>query len=265
VLVPELPDVEGFRRVLAEHAAGRTIRRVDVLDRGVLRGIAPRRFAERVRGRRFDEPTRHGKWLIVPMRAGPVLLAHFGMTGSLVWSPDGSRGTERQRYDRVVFVLSGGELRYRDMRKLQGLRLAADDGEVEETLADVGPDALAVTRGQLCDLLGGKRRQVKPALVDQSVLAGLGNLLADEILWHARIHPRRRCASLTDDELAQLHRSMRSVLRRSLGAERVPPRPSWLTGHRDDRPGTCPRCGATLAHGRTGGRGTTWCPRCQPD
>ncbi|GAA5126618.1 Fpg/Nei family DNA glycosylase [Pseudonocardia adelaidensis] len=260
--MPELPDVEGFRRVLAEHGAGRPVQGVDVLDRGVLRGIAPKPFAERLRGRRLEEPSRHGKWLIVPVRDGPVLLAHFGMTGSLEWAPD---GVERHRHDRVVFVLPGGELRYRDMRKLQGLRLAADDGEVEKVLGDVGPDALTVTRAQLRELLRGRRRQVKPALADQSVLAGLGNLLADEILWHARIHPRRTCAVLTDDDLARLHRSMRSVLRRSVAAERVPPRPSWLTGHRDDRPGSCPRCGAALAHGRTGGRGTTWCPHCQPD
>jgi formamidopyrimidine-DNA glycosylase len=260
--VPELPDVEGFRRVLAEHATGRRVERVVVLDPGVLRGVAPRRFAQRLRGRRFGEPSRHGKWLIVPMRDGPVLLAHFGMTGSLVWASDGS---ERHRHDRVVFVLPHGELRYRDMRKLQGLRLAADDGEVEEVLADLGPDAATVSREQTRVLLAGMRRQVKAALMDQSVFAGLGNLLADEILWHARINPRRICTDLSDDDLAQVHRSMRSVVRRSVRDERVPPRSSWLTGHRDDRPGSCPRCGAPLAHGRVGGRGTAWCPRCQPD
>jgi formamidopyrimidine-DNA glycosylase len=260
--VPELPDVEGFRRVLAEHATGRRVERVDVLDPGVLRGVAPGRFRQRLRGRRFGEPRRHGKWLIVPMRDGPVLLAHFGMTGSLVWASDDS---ERHRHDRVVFVLPHGELRYRDMRKLQGLRLVADDGEVEQVLADLGPDAATVSREQTRVRLGGMRRQVKAALVDQSVFAGLGNLLADEILWHARINPHRTCGGLSEDDLAQVHRSMRSVVRRSVRAERVPPRSSWLTGHRDDRPGSCPRCGGALAHGRVGGRGTAWCPRCQPD
>jgi formamidopyrimidine-DNA glycosylase len=262
--VPELPDVEGFRRVLAEHAVGRRIERVDILDDGVLRGVAARRFAEQLCGRGFDEPTRHGKWLIVPVRSGPVLLAHFGMTGSLIWAPDGPDGTERHRHDRAVFVLPDGELRYRDMRKLQGLRLADDDGEVEQILADLGPDALTVSRAQMCKLLGGMRRQVKAALVDQSVLAGLGNLLADEILWQARINPRRTCAELCEDDLARLHARMRAVLRRSMRDERVPPRNSWLTGHRDDEPGSCPRCDAILVHGRSGGRGTTWCPRCQP-
>jgi formamidopyrimidine-DNA glycosylase len=263
--VPELPDVEGFRRVLAEHAVGRRVERVDVLDDGVLHGVAARLFAEQLCGQRFDEPNRRGKWLVVPVRAGPVLLAHFGMTGSLVWAPEDPDGRERHRHDRVVFVLPDGELRYRDMRKLQGLRLAADGGEVEQVLADLGPDALTISRGQMRTLIGGMRRQVKAALVDQSVLAGLGNLLADEILWQARINPSRTCATLSDDELSRLHARMRAVLRRSVRDERVPQKGSWLTGHRDDRPGSCPRCGATLAHGRVGGRGTAWCPRCQPD
>jgi formamidopyrimidine-DNA glycosylase len=264
-VVPELPDVEGFRRVLAEHAVGRRIERVDVLDEQVLRGIPARQFAEQLCGRRFDEPSRHGKWLIVPVRAGPVLLAHFGMTGSLLWAPSGPDSTERHLHDRVVFVMPEGELRYRDMRKLQGLRLAPDDCEVKHVLAEVGPDALTVSRAQVAELLGGRRRRVKAALVDQSVLAGLGNLLADEILWQARINPSRPCAELSDDDLAQLHARMRVVLRRSVRDGRVPARKAWLTGHRDDEPGSCPRCGATLVHDRMGGRGTTWCPRCQPD
>jgi formamidopyrimidine-DNA glycosylase len=116
----------------------------------------------------------------------------------------------------------------------------------------------------MCNQLGGMRRRVKAALVDQSVLAGPGNLLADEILWQARINPRRTCAELSEDDLARLHARMRAVLRRSMRDERVPPRNSWLTGHRDDEPGSCPRCDAMLVHGRSGGRGTTWCPRCQP-
>jgi formamidopyrimidine-DNA glycosylase len=259
--MPELPDVEGFRRVLAEHAVGRRIERVDVLDGQVLRGVAARRFAGQLRGRRFDEPSRHGKWLVIPVHAGPVLLAHFGMTGSLIWADDAD---ERHRHDRVVFVLPDGELRYRDMRKLQGLRLARDADEVDRVLAELGPDALAVSRAQLGERLAGTgRRQVKAALVDQSVLAGLGNLLVDEILWRAGINPSHRCADLRDEDLARLHGRMRAVLRTSITDGRVPPRRNWLTGHRGDEPGACPRCGITLAHGRTGGRGTTWCPRCQ--
>jgi formamidopyrimidine-DNA glycosylase len=107
------------------------------------------------------------------------------------------------------------------------------------------------------------RRQVKPALVHQSIVAGLGNLLADEILWRARIHPRRSCAGLESADFARLHARMGTVLRQSIAVGRVPPRKSWLTGRRDEKAGACPRCGTTLAHGRVGSRSTTWCPRCQ--
>jgi formamidopyrimidine-DNA glycosylase len=258
--MPELPDVEGFRRVLAAHAVGRPVRRVDVLDGGVLRGVAARRLSETVRGRRFGEPRRLGKWLVIPVGPGAMLL-HFGMTGSLEWAEPGQ---DLHRHDRVVFAFSTGELRYRDMRKLQGLRLLESREEVHRVLADVGPDAAEVSRDRLRELLAGRRGRVKTALLDQSVMAGIGNLLGDEILWRARLHPSTSCARLGADDLAHLHKAMRAVLREAMKAGRVPPRRSWLTGHRDEPDGCCPRCGTALAHDRVGGRATVWCPACQP-
>ncbi|PXY19503.1 Fpg/Nei family DNA glycosylase [Prauserella muralis] len=260
--MPELPDVEGFRRVFAEHAAGARVRDVDVLDAQVLRGVAPARLRSVVRGRRFGEPARHGKWLIAPVAGdGEALLLHFGMTGSLVW--DGE-DRPRHRHDRVVFTFAEGELRYRDMRKLTGLRLARDETESRAALGDLGPDALSVSRDELGRLLGGLRRRTKSALTDQSVLAGLGNLLADEILWRAKLSPHRAAAGLSRGDLGRLHARMGTVLRQSVEAGRVPPRPSWLTGRRDEPSASCPRCGTTLCRGRVDGRSTVWCPRCQP-
>lgn len=257
--MPELPDVEGFRRVLADHATGHRIEHVEVADPGVLRGVSPRRLRANVRGRRFGTPRRHGKWLIAPTEGGPVLLWHFGMTGELTW--DGAE----HRHDRVVLHLDNGDLRYRDMRKLHGIRLVPDSAAVDRVLAAVGPDALDLPREEFTEIFRNLRRQVKPALVDQELLAGLGNLLADEILWRARVHPRRRCVHIGQRDWTRLHDKTGAVLRQAVKAGRVPPHESWLTGHRDDAPGACPRCGATLAHGRVGGRGTTWCPRCQPE
>jgi formamidopyrimidine-DNA glycosylase len=195
--VPELPDVEGFRQVLAAHAAGRLIRRVDVLDTGVLRDVTACHLSGALRGRPFGQLRRHGKWLIAPVDMRVVLL-HFGMTGSLYWVDPGH---DRHSHDRVVFTFSHRELRYRDMRKLYGLRLARDQRDVRRILTDVGPDANEVSRRQL---LTGRRRQVKAALTDQSIIAGIGNLLADEILWWACIHPRRPRIHLGQDELARL-------------------------------------------------------------
>jgi formamidopyrimidine-DNA glycosylase len=258
--MPELPDVEGFRKVLDTCARNRRIQHVDVYDAGVLHDVGEQRFRSELEGRRFSRPERHGKWLLAPT-GGPTVMLHFGMTGRLVCCrPD----DERHAHDRVAFTVGRDrQLRYRDQRKLKGLWLA-DDAGIARTLDAQGPDAAAVGREDFEALLRRRRGAVKSSLTDQSVVAGIGNLLADEILWRSRLHPSRRADRLTDAELARLHRDMRSVLRSSMRAERVPPRGSWLTGHRDDPRGTCPRCGTGLEHGRTSGRGTVWCPHCQP-
>jgi formamidopyrimidine-DNA glycosylase len=258
--MPELPDVEGFRGVIGRHAVGHRIERVDVADAGVLRGVTARQLSDRLRGRRFEEPERHGKWLIA-RTDGPTLLMHFGMTGSLEWL---GSGAPWGRYDRVVFVTDAGELHYSDMRKLQGIRLAESPCEVDQVLARLGPDALEVGREELSRLLSGRRAAIKVTLMDQQVLAGLGNLLVDEILWRARVHPRRPAGSLSPQEQDRLHRQMRRVLRDSIRAARVPPKASWLTGVRDQQNPRCPRCRTPLCRDRIGGRTTVWCPHCQP-
>ncbi|MFC4034938.1 Fpg/Nei family DNA glycosylase [Streptomyces polygonati] len=261
--MPELPDVEGFRRVLSSCGQGRRIQRVAVADAGVLRGVSTGRLRRGLEGRRLSAPHRHGKWLIARTDDGPALLLHFGMTGRLLCcSPD----DPPHPHDRVRIGLGGGhELRYRDQRKLQGLRLAGSAAEVGRALAGQGPDALSVGRREFRELLGGRRAGLKPLLMDQSVLAGLGNLLVDEILWRARLHPTRPANRLTEEDIRRLHSAMRRVLTLSVRAGEVPGRPSWLTGHRDGAAPRCPRCGTPLRRGRVGGRGTVWCPHCQPE
>ncbi|GAA4866262.1 Fpg/Nei family DNA glycosylase [Saccharopolyspora cebuensis] len=259
--MPELPDVEGFRRVVADHAAGATTRRVRVRDAGVVHGSADA-FARELTGRTFGRPDRHGKWLVVPTGGRfPELLAHFGMTGAFVW---GGTDEPDHRHDRVVFEFDGGALRYRDMRKLTGLRWARDESEADDVLGDLGPDAAAIDRDDLRARLTRSRRQLKPALMDQTALAGLGNLCVDEILWRSRLPPDAATTELRAPEWTNLHRRLGAVLRQSSRVGRVPDRPSWLTGHRDEHDGRCPRCSTALRRGRFGGRATVWCPHCQP-
>lgn len=260
--MPELPDVEGFRRVAAQ-AVGRRVADVRVHDSQVLRPREPDRFARTLRGRTAKCPWRHGKWLVVPMDDGfPAVLLHFGMTGSLRWcSPE----AETHRHDRVIFSFDDGEVRYRDMRKLKGIHLATDQSDVDDVLGGLGPDALDVPDATFRERLTRRRRQLKPALLDQAVVAGLGNLCADEILWQARLHPRRGTRELDDAELGRLCRGTRSMLRQSVRAGRLLDDPSWLTGHRDDPGAECPRCSTRLRQERLGGRSTVWCPRCQPE
>ncbi|MFD1658070.1 Fpg/Nei family DNA glycosylase [Streptomyces caeni] len=261
--MPELPDVEGFREVLRSCVKGRTVHRVHVRDTGVLRGVSARRLRRALEGRRFTEPERHGKWLLARTGDGPTLMLHFGMTGGLVCCRPGDAP---EAHDRVLFTVDGDrQLRYRDQRKLQGLWLADDDSDVARLLARLGPDALAVDRDGFDAVLTSRRGRVKAVLIDQSALAGLGNLLADEILWRARVWPASRAADLTEAERHRLYAQMRRTLRSAVSAGCVPPRDSWLTGHRDDPLPACPRCGAPLRRSRVAGRGTVWCPRCQPD
>jgi formamidopyrimidine-DNA glycosylase len=258
--VPELPDVEGFRRVLAEHGSGRRVEETEVPDPSVLRNATPEVVARALRGHRFEEPERHGKWLLAHIEGG-IVLFHFGMSGELRWA---QIGAERHRHDRVVVRLEDGELRYRDQRKLQGVWLARDAEEAAAITGPLGPDALGLSSRQLRERLGGRRGELKAALMDQEVIAGLGNILVDEILWQARIHPRRHVHDLCDREWDRLYRSLRRVVRQSVRAGRVPPRPSWLTGVRDQDAPSCPRCGAALVRDRVAGRSSWSCPRCQP-
>lgn len=258
--MPELPDVEGFRAVLAEHGTGRRVEHAEVADAGVLRGVSAARLEQSMTGHRFGDPERHGKWLIARTE-GPAVLMHFGMTGELHWAEPGE---ERHRHDRVMFAVLGGELRFRDMRKLQGITLAERPGDIGHVLAGLGPDALGIGQEDFRRALGCGRRAIKAALLDQSSIAGLGNLLADEICWRSRLHPRRPVRQFETADWARVHGQMRRVLRAAVPAGRVPALPGWLTASRDTDDPRCPRCGASLARGRVAGQSTVWCPRCQP-
>ena len=258
--MPELPDVEGFRRTFARHAAGKRVRNVQGIDRSMLRNTSAPRLGRALRRRRFARPDRHGKLLICPTDGDPTLVLHFGMTGGLVWSGDEPK---RHRHDRLVLELDDGELRYRNMRKFGGIWLTEDAADLDCIVGRLGPDWLDVSRERLDELLAGRRAAIKVVLMDQTFAAGLGNLTADEALWQARIDPRRPVASLDDGDRDVLYRKIQKVLRDSLPYGLVPGKPTWLTGARGRRDGTCPRCGARLERAKVGGRTTVFCPREQ--
>jgi formamidopyrimidine-DNA glycosylase len=258
--MPELPDVEGFRRQLADALPGRKIRHVDVLDSGVLRNTSARSLSQRLTGHRFDEPRRHGKWLILPTD-GPTLLVHSGMTGHPYFAAPDDEG---EGHERLVIRLDGGELRYADLRKLRGVWLADDDKELAAVIGAQGPDALSLDPRAFTAALRGHRGALKSTLMDQSVVAGLGNLLTDEICWQAKVNPARSVATLDPDEVRRLHGAMKRALGTAVRHGCVPRLRRWLTGVRDDPDPSCPRCGARLHRRRIAGRTSLWCPRCQP-
>ncbi len=256
--MPELPDVEGFRRELAGPLPGRRVCQVEVRDPGILRNSSAQTLGHRLAGHRFGAPRRVGKWLILPTD-GPTLLIHNGMTGHPYYA---ANGAEAEKYERLVVSLDRGELRYADLRKLRGVWLT--DGDIAEVTGTQGPDALGLGLREFREVLSGRRGRLKPTLMDQSVIAGLGNLLTDEICWRAKVNPSRLVADVDAAELKRLYTAMTGVLRTAVRHGRVPRLPRWLTGVRDEPDPSCPRCGTRLAHRRIGGRTSLWCPRCQP-
>jgi formamidopyrimidine-DNA glycosylase len=259
--VPELPDVESYRRTFLRRATGRTVRSVDA-DPTTLRNTSARTVSAALLGRTFDEPTRHGKWLLC-WTDGPALLLHFGMTGFLVSSDDEA---ERHRWDRLVLGFTDRtELRYRNMRKLGGVWLAHDADEATVVTGSLGPDALSIGRREFLERLARRRGGVKTTLMDQAFVAGVGNLIADETLWQARLHPRRSVETLDDAERRRLHSTMHAVLKESVDRyDFVPRKRSWLNHVRGVPGAMCPRCGTPLERTIAAGRTTWFCPRCQP-
>ena len=251
--MPELPDVEGFRRFFEKHASGKLVRRVKG-DPAIVRTASIRTINRAIAGHSFAPPQRHGKWLIC-RAGGPAILFHFGMTGDFLWE------SETHPHDRLVISFDDGELRYRDMRKFGGVWLAHDEAGVQELTGHLGPDALALTRDDLDDVLA-HRAGLKAVLMEQRNIAGLGNLLVDETLWRARLAPQRTASALRTKQRDVLYGAMRHVLVEWCREDFTPGLRSWLTGHRT-RGGRCPRCKTKLTRATVAGRTTYWCRRCQ--
>jgi formamidopyrimidine-DNA glycosylase len=257
--MPELLEIEQYRR-LAEHALGRTIVEVRAPDAWYLKaGLDATAVQAALVGQRFVAARRRGKLLLLDTRRGPTLGLRFGMTGRLIL--DGTAAIERLEYssardesgwDRFILVFRRGELRMRDPRRLGAVELDPD----EEAL---GPDATMVTRTQLARLLQSAA-PLKARLMDQRRLAGLGNLLTDEILWRASLDPAREARSLDAAETARLHRHLHRTL------EVLGERGGSHTGDLQEQRfpgGACPRDGTPLLRRTVGGRTTYSCPKHQ--
>ncbi len=262
--MPEILEVERYR-AFAEQALGRPIARVWMVDARYGRGgTTPQRLRAALVGRPFTEARRRGKLMLLDTDGGPTLGLRFGMTGGIVI--DGREALDRLRYGPGVFeekwlrarvtFEDGGALLVHDPRRFGSLELAPD----EERL---GPDALTVSRNALAAALavGASRNNARTAplkarLMDQERLAGVGNLLADEILWRAGFAPGRR-AALSDDELRALHTALRSTLRQL--TRRGGSHMGELMEERHPG-GRCPLDGTELRREEVAGRTTYWCP-----
>jgi len=261
--MPELPDVERFKGYLDANALHQKVAAVEVRDADILERVSARRLRSQLRGRPFESTSRYGKFLFVHRPSPPLLVLHFGMTGYLDYAREDREPPEHARV--VLHFAEGHRLAYVCQRKL-GLVTLADDRQAFIEKRGLGPDALdeGLTFRAFADRLSGRRGAVKSALMNQAILAGVGNVYADEVLFQAGIAPGRRVDQLDDKELRNLHRTMRRVLKTSIrnNAEisRLPR--TYLLPHRDSD-GRCPRCDRELKKARISGRGTYLCPHCQ--
>jgi formamidopyrimidine-DNA glycosylase len=304
--MPELPEVETVARDLQRRVAGATIADVHVSwERTVLHPLPVGRFVAELRGATIQRAGRRAKAVLLHLADGRVITIALRMTGALLVAPGGS---PPDPYVRVTFQLADGrELRYRDVRKFgriglweggglrgnagragRGVRTLARASRrqvaeprtryrVGDVFARHGPEPLAAgfSAARLADRLRGRSARLKSLLLDQSFIAGVGNIYADEALWRARLHPLRRADTLTPTEVRRLHRAIRTVLRQGIvnrgasfsdyvdadgepgeNAERL------MVYRRTGAP--CLRCGRPVARIVVGQRSTHFCPHCQP-
>jgi formamidopyrimidine-DNA glycosylase len=255
--MPELPEVETYARYFTRHALNKRIQRVEVLDERILGEIRRDVFVRRLKGRKFTAVRRHGKHLFADAGAEWLHL-HFGMTGDL------SYGDDVPRFAKVVFRFDDGRLlAFEDMRLFGVADLVSDP---DAFIADrgLGPDPLAIRSADFAALFQKRRGVIKSLLMTQEVIAGLGNLYVDEILYQTSIHPRRAVDRLKPDEIRAMYTTMRRILRETIARharESELPR-TYLIHHRETGE-RCPRCGGTIQRTVVFGRTTYFCGRHQ--
>jgi formamidopyrimidine-DNA glycosylase len=266
--VPELPEVETVRRQLEPVLTGRRLKRVRIDDLRLTRPYDPVHVAAELQGEKVARVDRRGKYLIVRLASGRALLVHLRMTGSF-------HVDEEASHERAVVELDDTPRGTYPADRRFGTWLLLEPDEVQPYLdAKVGEEPLDAlfTVAHLADRLGTRKTNVKSALLDQRTLAGLGNIYTDEALWWARIHPLRPAESLERDEVRHLHRAIRRALERGIARQGADLGDGVYRGGRmqkefkvygrADEP--CDRCGTPIAKTRVGGRGTWFCPTCQP-
>jgi formamidopyrimidine-DNA glycosylase len=276
--MPELPEVESLRRILAKSAAGRKMVSATVREDRLRRAVS-RDLPASVAGRAIQNVGRRAKYLLIELSGGQVMMVHLGMSGSLTHRRDGfDPGALDPRHDHVEFVLDdGSRLVYNDPRRFGLMRvMARSDLDSSEELKGLGPEPLGgdFNAGYLWRITRGRTAAIKNVLMDQSVVAGVGNIYASEILFRAQVRPTRPAGKVTRAEVARIVEHTGQVLREAIGR-----RGTTFRSYRDSRgqPGRfaerlrvydrtgkpCPACGTAIRSVVVGQRSSFYCPRCQ--
>lgn len=269
--MPELPEVETVKNEISPYVIGRRITGVSLLWEGIVRESSIPEFRSRLIGQEITGVSRRGKYLFFSLSNGDLLNVHLKMTGSLIIGHDSA---EPPRYTRAIIHLDNDtSIFFRDPRKFGILRLAKDKISI---VGKLGPEPLEAgfTPAVLARLLAKRTAPVKALLCDQNVVAGIGNMYADEALFAAGIHPLRTGGSLSQEEIKRLHQAIRHVLRAGISKQGASTdtyyRPDGTRGTAHDefqvahgRGKSCPRCGTPIQRIAVRNRGTYFCPKCQ--
>ena len=273
--MPELPEVKTVVRDLRPHLVGHRLTAVRQASRHALRKRWRPAWNTEIAGRRIVSVERRGKWILVRLDDERTLVVHLGMTGQLTIAPATDAVAD---HTHLIFPLDDGEiqLRFRDIRRFGSVTLFRSPQALADFFAAVGlgPEPFDIPPAYWRDCLRSTKRCLKAVLLDQSVVAGVGNIYADESLFEARLHPARLACDLDDAEATRLRRAVARVLRRAIERRGSSIRDyiggSGLQGEYQNefrvygRTGeSCPRCGTPIACLRLAGRSSHYCPQCQ--
>ncbi len=271
--MPELPEVETIKNELLPYVIGHRITGITLFWEGIVRQPSVEEFCSRLIGQEITGIARRGKYLIFSLSSGDLLIIHLKMSGSLLVGQDSS---PPPKYTRAVINLDKGtNVFFRDPRKFGLMRLVKDDNNI---VSKLGPEPLEsnFTPQVLAQRLAKRKAPIKALLCDQNLVAGIGNMYADEALFAARIHPLRSGESLTADEVERLYHAIQQVLWSAIGnkgasianyyrpsGERGTAHFQFQVAHR--RGQNCPVCGTPLERIPIRNRGSYFCPKCQPE
>ena len=275
--MPELPEVQTIVDELNQVLPGEEIRSAEVFYSGCIQGDVSS-FQESVPGRRIERVRRKGKLLILDLKPESHIACHLKMTGQLLWEDSGNRDCLVDKYTQLIFHLaSNNRLLFRDKRKFGYLVFFGSTRELNQWsfVANLGPDALDITAQDLQKLIGNKRTTLKSFLMDQKMIAGIGNIYADEALYKAGLHPCLKCCELDSGQIAKLQEALYTVLTRAIQAKGSSfsdyVNSSGDAGSFQDefcvygcKGKQCQHCGSVLESIKVSGRTSTYCPCCQP-
>ncbi len=260
--MPELPEIESLKSYFNHTALHKKIVNVDVRDDAVLKSISSRSFQMRLKDETFKSSSRHGKYLFVELDRDETLVIHFGMTGDL---KNYKSTVDDPQYAKVIFDLENGyKLAFICPRKFGSLRLA-DSKEKFIKDHELGPDAYSdFDWNGFKKMISSRRGSIKTTLMNQKVIAGIGNDYSDEILFQAKIYPFTKIIDLEEEKLKEIWKQLQKVLKKTINrhAEKDKYPSNFLYTHREDG-AECPICGGTIKRRKFSGRSSYYCQKHQ--